>query len=180
MRCTCLTTVVLLLQSQYVKEVTEKKKRGSIRSTQGFFMTSSTAGLLKGFPKMNCVPMKTMCSTYLAMVFTIHAKESCELFSTVGSDSKVHTISYCRPNLTSSLVGVLLRFREEPIAFMSDVKSMFCHVRVAEADKDFLRFLWWPNGDMTAEYRMTVHLFGAVSSPSCAGYPLTKTAHDHQ
>ena len=27
------------------------------------------------------------------------------------------------PNLTSSLIGVLLRFRQEPIAFMSDVKS---------------------------------------------------------
>ena len=46
------------------------------------------------------------------------------------------------PNLTSSLIGVLLRFRQEPIAFMSDVKSMFYQVKVAEEDKDFLRFLW--------------------------------------
>lgn len=62
---------------------------------------------------------------------------------------------------------------------MSDVKSMFYQVRVTEADKDFLRFLWWPNGDLNkeiAEYRMTVHLFGAVSSPSCARYALRRTA----
>lgn len=85
------------------------------------------------------------------------------------------------PNLTSSLIGVFLRFRQEPVAFMSDVKSMFYQVRVADEDKDFLRFLWWPNGDLhkqVEEYRMTVHLFGAVSSPSCACYALRKTAED--
>lgn len=31
-----------------------------------------------------------------------------------------------------------------------------------------------------AEYRMTVHLFGAVSSPSCACYALRNTAEDNQ
>lgn len=36
------------------------------------------------------------------------------------------------PNLTSSLIGVLLRFRQEPVAFMSDIKCMFYQVRVAE------------------------------------------------
>lgn len=46
------------------------------------------------------------------------------------------------PNITSSLIRVLLRFRQEPIAFISDVKSMFYQVKVAEEDKDFLRFLW--------------------------------------
>ena len=87
------------------------------------------------------------------------------------------------PNLTSSLIGVLLRFRQEPIAFMSDIKSMFYQVQVAKEDRDFLRFLWWTNGDLTkkaVEYRMTVHLFGAVSSPSCASYALRKTADDHR
>jgi hypothetical protein len=29
------------------------------------------------------------------------------------------------PDLTNSLAGVLTRFREEPVAFMSDVESMF-------------------------------------------------------
>ena len=86
------------------------------------------------------------------------------------------------PNLTSSLLGVLTRFRQEPIAFMGDIQAMFYQVKVSEEDKDFLRFLWWPEGDMskeTVEYRMTVHLFGAVSSPSCASYALRKTAEDN-
>ena len=47
----------------------------------------------------------------------------------------------------------------------------------------FLRFLWWPNGELTqhlTEYRMTVHLFGAISSPSCASFALRKTADDNR
>ncbi len=87
------------------------------------------------------------------------------------------------PNLTSSLLGVLTRFRQEPVAFMGDIQQMFYQVKVAEADKTFLRFLWWPEGDLTqevAEYWMNVHLFGAVSSPSCACYALRKTAEDSQ
>lgn len=87
------------------------------------------------------------------------------------------------PNLTSSLLGVLTRFRQEPVAVMGDIQAMFHQVKVAEEDRNFLRFLWWPNGNISerlVEYRMTVHLFGAVSSPSCASYALKKTADDNQ
>lgn len=86
------------------------------------------------------------------------------------------------PNLTSSLLGVLTRFRQEPIAFMGDIEAMFYQVRVADEDKDCLRFLWWPDGDFTCdmeEYRMNVHPFGAVSSPGCASYALLKMAEDN-
>jgi hypothetical protein len=68
-----------------------------------------------------------------------------------------------------NLVGVLLRFRSEQVAITSDVEAMFHQVHVPEADRDLLRFLWWPDGNLKAEpqeYRMTVHLFGATSSPS--------------
>lgn len=87
------------------------------------------------------------------------------------------------PNLTSTLLGVLLRFRLEPVAVMGDIQAMFHQVRVAKEDRDFLRFVWWPEGDLSkevAEFRMTVHLFGAVSSPSCASFALRKTAADNQ
>lgn len=65
------------------------------------------------------------------------------------------------PNLTNSLIGVLLRFRQELVAFMTDIRAMFYQVKVAEEDKDLLRFLWWPSGDVTqdvAVFRMTVYL----------------------
>ena len=84
------------------------------------------------------------------------------------------------PNLTSSLLGVLILFRQEPVACMGDIQAMFYQVKVAEEDRDFLRFLWWPEGDLSKElavYKMTVHMF--VSSPSCASYALRKTADDN-
>ncbi|KAK0142160.1 hypothetical protein N1851_020144 [Merluccius polli] len=87
------------------------------------------------------------------------------------------------PNLTSTLLGVLVRFRQEPVAVMGDIQAMFHQVKVTEEDRDFLRFLWWLEGDLTkelAEFRMTAHLFGAVSSPSCASFALRKTADDNQ
>lgn len=87
------------------------------------------------------------------------------------------------PDLTNSLVGALVRFRLEPVAVMADIRSMFHQVRVAAKDVDFLRFLWWPEGDVdqrAVEHRMLVHLFGAVSSPSCASFALKRTAEDNK
>ncbi|KAL0153188.1 hypothetical protein M9458_051515 [Cirrhinus mrigala] len=85
------------------------------------------------------------------------------------------------PDLTNSLVGVLIRFRQEPVALMADIESVFYRVKVPDKDTDLLRFLWWPEGDLAQpllEYRMVVHLFGATSSPSCASYALRRTAED--
>ena len=86
------------------------------------------------------------------------------------------------PDLTNSLFGVLLRFRQEQVGFMADIRSMFHMVRVPEEDADLLRFLWWPKGDTSQApqtYRMRVHLFGAVSSPACANFALKKSAEDN-
>ena len=85
------------------------------------------------------------------------------------------------PDQTNQLVGVLLRFRKEPIAFMAYIENMFYQVRIPDSDADLLRFLWWTDGDLTKEpeeYQMLVHFFGAVSSPSCSNYALLKTADD--
>ena len=85
------------------------------------------------------------------------------------------------PDLTNQLVGVLTRFRKEPMVFMGDIDAMFHQVRVPEGQRDFLRFLWWPDGDLTQgleEYQMNVHLLRAVSSPSCSNFTLRKAADD--
>ena len=87
------------------------------------------------------------------------------------------------PDLTNNLAGVLCRFRQEPIAFMCDIEAMFHQVKVNEEYRDLLRFLWWEDGDLTKEpkeYRMTVHLFGATSSPGCANFALKSTANDFE
>ena len=83
------------------------------------------------------------------------------------------------PDLTNSLIGVLNRFREEHIAFMGDIKTMFYQDGVPPGQQDFLRFLWWTDGDLSQEldeYRVAVHLFGATSSPSISNFALRKTS----
>ena len=42
------------------------------------------------------------------------------------------------PDLTNQLVGVLLRFRKELIAFTGDIEAMFYHVRVPEDQRSNL------------------------------------------
>ncbi|XP_028406776.1 uncharacterized protein LOC114529218 [Dendronephthya gigantea] len=66
---------------------------------------------------------------------------------------------------------------------IADVEAMFYQVRVPSSDCDALRFLWWPDGDLSKEveeYEMRVHLFGGASSPSCANFALKKTAKDNE
>ena len=54
---------------------------------------------------------------------------------------------------------------------------------VVEQHRCMLKCLWWPDGDYTKnlkEYEMCVHVFGAVSSGSCASYALRKTASENE
>ena len=55
------------------------------------------------------------------------------------------------PDLTSRLVGVLTRFRQGRVAFMGDIDAMFLPFRALEGQQDFLRFSWWPNGDLSQD-----------------------------
>ena len=85
------------------------------------------------------------------------------------------------PDYTNSLVGVLLRFREDNTALVADIESMFHQVKVREEDQDSLRFLWWTESttDSPEEYVMTVHIFGATDSPCAANATLKRTADDN-
>ncbi|XP_071941179.1 uncharacterized protein [Antedon mediterranea] len=85
------------------------------------------------------------------------------------------------PNQINSLLGILLRFRQENVAIMADIKGMFHQFFFANADRELLRFLWFkdnnPNNEVI-EYRMMVHLFGATSSPGCSNFGLKRAAED--
>ena len=84
------------------------------------------------------------------------------------------------PNMTNSLVGTLLRFRQDEVAIMGDIDSMFYQVRVSPKHS-FQRFLWSEGKDTSKppiEFQIIVHLFGSSSSPSCANYALRRTTED--
>ena len=82
------------------------------------------------------------------------------------------------PDLMNSLVGVLLRFRESFFAVKGDIEQMFMQIRVPREHSDYMRVLWWPQGDVEKEpqyYRLMSHTFGAVSSPSIANYAVKQS-----
>ena len=87
------------------------------------------------------------------------------------------------PDLTNKLLGVICRFKREPVAVMCDIEQMFYQFKVIPEHRDYLSFLWWDTEDYTkepAEYSMAVHLFGATSSPGCANFGLKKIAQDNE
>lgn len=87
------------------------------------------------------------------------------------------------PDLTNSLIGVLCRFRKDSVAIVCDIEQMFHQFKVNVEHRNYLKFLWYENGDISLEpmeYRMSVHLFGAVSSPGCANFALKQLADDFE
>ena len=83
------------------------------------------------------------------------------------------------PDMTNSLLGVLMRFRRERIAVTTDIEQMFHSFLVREDHRNFLRFMWFKNNDSTdevVEYRMRVHVFGNSPSPAVATYGLRRAA----
>ena len=87
------------------------------------------------------------------------------------------------PDQLNSLIGVLTRFRKEEVALTCDIEQMFHSFYVNPDNRDYLRFLWFANNDLTSpivEYRMNVHLFGAASSPGVANFCLHQTAETHR
>ncbi|XP_031563973.1 uncharacterized protein LOC116299455 [Actinia tenebrosa] len=99
--------------------------------------------------------------------------------SAVFDDESLNKHLLQGPDLMNALLGVLLRFRKENIAFTCDAEQMF-HIFFVDPDnRDFLRFHWFEGNDLDGhivEYRMKVHLFGVVSSPGVANYCLQETA----
>ena len=87
------------------------------------------------------------------------------------------------PDLTIQLFGVLKRFRNEQVAMIGDIESMFYLVNVPENQYNFLRYVCWPEVDISKEeedYHMCVHIFGGVSSPSCSNFALRGKADDNE
>ena len=87
------------------------------------------------------------------------------------------------PDLTNQIVGVLMRFRQEPIATIVDIESMFFQVGVPKEHQDFLRFLWWENHNLKGEpvdHQMSVHVFGGTFSPSCCNHALKRTSIENE
>ncbi len=86
------------------------------------------------------------------------------------------------PTLGPILLGVLLRFRQYPVAISGDICSMFHQVRLLPEDQPLLCFLW---RDLEKErnpdiYEWRILPFGTPCSPCCAIYALQSHVMDHR
>ena len=91
----------------------------------------------------------------------------------------LNDVLYTGPDLTNSLLGILMRFRREPVAIIADIEQMFYCFRVNVEHRNLLRFIWHEDNDFSkplVDYRMCVHIFGSTSSPAIATYRLRKAA----
>jgi hypothetical protein len=83
------------------------------------------------------------------------------------------------PDLMNTLLGVLLRFRKEAFALMTDIEQMLYCFKVIPDHRKYLRFIWHEDNCFEkplVDYQMRVHVFGNSPSPSIASYGLRRTA----
>lgn len=78
-------------------------------------------------------------------------------------------------------MGVLLRFREHPIAVSGDVTGLFHQVCLLPEAWPLLRFLWHDMkvGEPPSVFEWQVLLFHTTCSPCCAMYALQHHVTDH-
>ncbi len=85
------------------------------------------------------------------------------------------------PTLGSSLLGVLLRFREHAVAISADIRGMFHQVRLLPEDRPLLRFVWRDSKEKGPHevFEWQVLPFGTTCSPCCATFALQRHVKGH-
>ncbi|XP_042227704.1 uncharacterized protein LOC121870030 [Homarus americanus] len=159
------------LRQGYVEEINKLLAEGYAESVSKFQLESDTGLVwyLPHHPVLN--PNKP---NKVRIVFDCAAKHK-------GTSLNNQVLQ--GPDFNNKLLGVLFRFRQGTTAIMADVEAMYHQIQVEPEHRDALRFLWWENGNLSREpvtYRMKVHIFGGVWSPSCATYTLRHTFQDHR
>lgn len=120
---------------------------------------------------------------YLPLFGVYHPRKPDQIRGVFDSSAKhdgisLNSVLLTGPDLSNSLLGVLLRFRREMVAVTADVQHMFHCFIVEEKHRNFLRFFWHKDNDLEEdliEYRMRVHVFGNSPSPSVATLGLRRT-----
>ncbi|XP_072010850.1 uncharacterized protein [Engystomops pustulosus] len=123
---------------------------------------------------------------YLPIFGVYHPKKPGQIRVVFDSSAKFEGVSLNDvllpgPDLNNRLLGVLLRFRRDSVAFMADIQQMFHCFLVKEEHRNFLRFFWFKDNnplEEPIEYRMRVHIFGNSPSPSVAIYGLKHSARE--
>ena len=96
-----------------------------------------------------------------------------------ANDVSLNDCLHPGPNILHKIFDILMRFRTNKIAIISDIKQAFLNINVDPNHRDFLRFLWFD--DINAEspqiiaWRFITLVFGVTSSP----FLLNGTIREH-
>ena len=79
----------------------------------------------------------------------------------------LNDVLHSGPNLFTPLFDILIRFRQNRIALVADIKQAFLQVKIDEKHRDFLRFIWIKDlqADTETIYRFARVVFGVSASP---------------
>ena len=95
--------------------------------------------------------------------------------SAFGNEISLNDCLSPGPSLTNELIEMLMRFRTHDVVLTGDIKNAFLEVEVDEADRDYLRFLWYePDGNLVV-YRFARVPFGL----RCSSFLLNATLRYH-
>lgn len=120
---------------------------------------------------------------YLPFFGMYHPRKAKQIRVVFNFSSKYQDVSndvlLLDPNLTYSLVEVLMKFRWEPVAKKADIEQMFNSFIVQEDHRNF-RFLWHHDNIINNEVTWIRHenVFVNSPSPAVATFGLWRTALD--
>ena len=132
-----------------------------------------------------CLEVQDGKVNYLPCTGIYHPKKPGQIRIVFDSSAQYNGVSFNDYLLQDpdfmNMLGILCRFRQESVAFMTDVKSTFHQFVVSEEHRDLLRFLRWLDGHLSreaVEYHTKAHRFGASSSPGCVHFGLRRATDD--
>ena len=108
---------------------------------------------------------------YLPHFFVLKDSETTPLrilFATNTGKVSLNDSLYTGPCLLNNLVELLIHFGFPKYAFVADIQHAFLNIQLQEADRAFVRFLWYKDNDPSKEicvYMYITIIFGHTSSP---------------
>jgi hypothetical protein len=83
-------------------------------------------------------------------------------------------------DLNPRIASLLMKFRMGKVAVISDLRKAFLQIRIEDADRDLLRFLWMDDAGKLLSFRMTSLPFGATCSPVLLNLVIRKHLSNNQ
>ena len=118
---------------------------------------------------------------YIAHHHVDHPKKNLRVVFDTKSKTDGRSLStevYTGPDVLSSLMGVLIRFRQGAIPITADLRRYYHSVYLPKSDVDYFRFFWFAIPDdptsPIVEHRLLIHLFGGCWSQAVCGHGLLR------